>query len=102
MLVQNEEKTIAFGSIRRLKNGEMNLHSAYVTEPYRGQGIYKRLVTERVEIAQQRGARIVSIFALDTNKAKGWLGKYGFETVDSFGQGDNTTDILELHLPQEQ
>jgi ribosomal protein S18 acetylase RimI-like enzyme len=86
VLACDEEKVIAFGTVDK-EGQEANLYSAFVSKPYRRQGIYKRLVGERVEIARQMGVEKVTLNAIDTNMAKDWLIEYGFSVVGSSNNG---------------
>ncbi len=83
ILVSNEERVIAYGSMSTLRPEELELDAAFVSEPFRRQGIYKRLVEGRVEIARQMGFKKVAMSTAETNKATGWLSEFGFTTLDS-------------------
>lgn len=97
VLALNEEHVVGYGSLTQsLRKNEMNLSSAFVTEPFRGQGIYKKLVTDRVEIARQRGAETVRLNAAKTNMAKNWLSEFGFTAVSATNDGSVVS--FRMHL----
>lgn len=82
MLAFDGEQAIGYGSVSRLKEGNMALDSAYVSPPYRRLGVYSRLIQERVEFARRKGANSVTIEAISSNLAQPSLSKYGFQKIN--------------------
>lgn len=79
VLALDGDHPIGFGTLRRLKEDNMVLDNAFVSPDFRKMGIYTKLIDERIDLAKSKGAKSVSLEALDSNVAIESLQKKGFK-----------------------
>lgn len=81
----DENRPIACSSIEFLKTkGKAVMKSAWVHPDWRGQGIYNRMLEERMQIAKERGIKVLT--ATVTDKSYNTLIRHGFREIGKRGK----------------
>ncbi len=75
------DRVVGYGSLNLLDDaGNMEFGEAHVSPSYRRQGIFSQLIDTSLNIAKQKGAKSVSLEAVDTNLAQqSLIDRHGFE-----------------------
>lgn len=85
IVVLDDEKPIACASIEFMKTGDKAaMKSGWVHPDYRGQGIYDKMFSMRMDIAKERGVQVLT--ATITEKSRNTHFRYGFRKVGNRGR----------------